>query len=278
MGKIYCIYNTMNHKKYIGQTKNNVSQRFAQHIDCAFRTYKKKNNVFYKEIVESAENVYKVFNYKILEICDDNILDEREIYYIKKEKPEYNEDYKHLILESLYGKDICKKYKNGKTITELRKEYTCRHDAIRYILTNDGIPIAKSRPSEENRKKVYLFDDYGNLIKEYSYCAELGNDIKIGRDNVRICALENEKKGYLYYKAKEHYISYLCENPYCYKIININKNVEILCKTKKAVELEIEKLIGIKTYFSRIRRKGRKKYYGYEIIELIGGDDDETLA
>lgn len=272
IGKIYMITNLLNNKKYVGKTTNCVSQRFAQHIDSAFRYYNKKRSCFYKDIVLSGENIYKDFVYEILEECEDTMLDEKELYWIESKKPEYNEMFKGKILADLYSKEVCDMYRNGYTMTEIRKKYKCRHNDIKQILLNNNIEVLKSRPKEEQRKKVYHFDKMGNLIKKYNYVAECANDLGIKQGNPRLCALNNTKKGYLYYTCSGEYFSYKEYQPYVYKIINKEKCIEILCKTKLSVEIEMEKLIGKYMGFSRLKRNGRKTIYGYEIIDLIGGD------
>ena len=70
MGVIYKITNNINGKSYIGQT-NNFERRMREHkrcvdssaIHCAIQKY-------------GADS----FTYKIIEECDDSLLNEREIY------------------------------------------------------------------------------------------------------------------------------------------------------------------------------------------------------
>ena len=142
MAKIYLIYNTKNNKKYVGQTINCVSQRFCQHIDSAFRTYKDKNNKFYEEIKDCGENVFDIFKYSILCECNDNERFDKEIEYIEKIKPEYNENFKQYFLYKIKDK-IIKEYNEGKTITELRIKYKCRHPFIANLLKSNNVKIEK---------------------------------------------------------------------------------------------------------------------------------------
>lgn len=270
MGKIYLITNIKNNMQYVGQTKNYVSQRFAQHIDNAHRSNKEKKTSFYKDIVESGENVFNDFKFEILEECDNSLLNEKEKFWIKKIKPQYNFVNKKEIIIELYSNEICKLYKEEKyNINELMQLYSLKHYDISNILKNNNIKIMKARPKEENRKKVYHFDLYGNLINEYSYTGECSQILNMSRYNIRMCCINNTKKGYLLSTCFGEYFSYIKEQPYIYKIINIDTKEEILCKTKKAVEYELEKRLNKHTYFSQIRRKGRKTFYNYEVIDLI---------
>lgn len=278
MGSIYLITNNENGMQYVGQTKNCVAQRFAQHIDSAYRYYRKKQTDFYRHIVDAGENVFNVFSYEIIENCEDSNLNEREIYWIGKLQPKYNWSHRNEFFSDAYAEDICKLYSEGHTVIEIRIMYQCRHDEITKILKDNGFEIIHSRPSERNRKKVYHFDDYGCLIKEYSYAAECAKALGAKRDNVRMCALENMKKGALRQTCCDNYVSYLDRQPYIYKLINHNTGESVLLKTKKAVELEIAKSVGKFTYFSQIRRKGRKTYYGFEIIDIQEEDNNETFS
>ena len=74
---IYCIENKLNHKKYIGQSVN-VYSRWSQH-----RTELKYNR-HDNDYLQKAWNKYGEdnFEFKLLETCSIEQLDERENYYI----------------------------------------------------------------------------------------------------------------------------------------------------------------------------------------------------
>ena len=74
-GFIYIIKNTINNKVYIGQTKVSVEIRWKEHLRHA------KNG---DQVINRAMRKYGIekFYVETLEICDINLLDEREIYYI----------------------------------------------------------------------------------------------------------------------------------------------------------------------------------------------------
>ncbi len=81
---IYKITNKVNNKMYVGQSRN-IEQRLKDHkLVC------RERNVLLKRALKKygVEN----FNYEIIEECELNKLDEREIYWISKLKPEYNLD------------------------------------------------------------------------------------------------------------------------------------------------------------------------------------------
>lgn len=76
MGYIYKITNIINNKIYIGQTRKTIEERFQAHINKA----KQHTNRY----LYDAMNKYGYDNFIPSEIeeCDDNLLDEREIYWI----------------------------------------------------------------------------------------------------------------------------------------------------------------------------------------------------
>lgn len=94
MTGIYKITNTVNNKHYIGQSKN-IFTRWKSHtralnensnesvIRMAFAKYGLRQQV-------SKSGIYGVFKFEIIEICDESKLLEREQYYIRRYKPEYN--------------------------------------------------------------------------------------------------------------------------------------------------------------------------------------------
>ena len=83
MGIIYCYTNKINGKKYVGQTIN-PEQRYNAHKS----NYQNPNNTEYNSLIHRAfrKHGFDNFTYEILvkDIDDINVLNELEIYYIKK--------------------------------------------------------------------------------------------------------------------------------------------------------------------------------------------------
>ena len=76
---IYCIENMINGRKYIGLSRN-IEQRWNEHRSKLRRG--KHANIYLQRAWDNfGENVFKFY---IVEICDSNILSEREQYYITK--------------------------------------------------------------------------------------------------------------------------------------------------------------------------------------------------
>lgn len=74
---IYKITNKLNNKSYIGQS-NNIQRRLAEHKSENYRNFH-LDKPLYKSI---SKNGIENFSFEIIEQCDENILDEREKYWI----------------------------------------------------------------------------------------------------------------------------------------------------------------------------------------------------
>lgn len=74
---IYCIENIKNNKKYIGQSVN-IKSRWSKHIS------ELNNQKHFNDYLQKSWNKYGSENFKfyVLEYCESEKLDEREIYYI----------------------------------------------------------------------------------------------------------------------------------------------------------------------------------------------------
>lgn len=79
---IYCIENLINHKKYVGLSKN-ILRRWADHRNKSINSVREDdlNKPLYMAIKKyGLEN----FSFYILEECEENFLKKREIYWIEK--------------------------------------------------------------------------------------------------------------------------------------------------------------------------------------------------
>lgn len=265
MAKIYLIYNIENGKKYVGQTTGNVAQRFCQHIDGSYRK-KESLTQFHKEMKESGEKVFEIFKYRILEECENEDRFKKEIEYISKIKPEYNEDLKVYYLLSIQNQ-IIDEYNNGKTITQIRQKYRCRHDFISNLLKTNGIKIEWSR--NQFSKKIYLFDQQGKVIKHWNGAGRCSAELGIDRSNIRLCCLKNTKYNTLYFSAEGKHFKYNQDIPKnMYEIIEIKTGTIFTFKSKEALTDFFQKKFPEKKILYGQLVRNRKTVYGYKIKKL----------
>lgn len=136
---IYCIINIKNSKKYIGSSKN-IRQRLWTHR--AELRHNKHDNAH----LQAAWNKYGEhnFDYYIIEVCAEDLLLEREQWYINTIKPDYN-------INKETQRPPCTKesrYKQSNTRKRLYAEGKLK-PTFKHITT-------------------YVYDLEGNFIKEYS--------------------------------------------------------------------------------------------------------------
>ena len=98
MGYIYKITNTINNKVYIGQTSKTIEERFAAHVRCASS---KVNRYLYDAMNHYG---YDKFSIEQIEVCEDHLLDDREIYWIAYYQST-NPDYGYNMTEGGGGGD-----------------------------------------------------------------------------------------------------------------------------------------------------------------------------
>ena len=110
---IYCIENKINHKSYIGSSKN-LYQRLLKHF--ALLRHNKHENAH----LQNAWNKYgeSSFEWSIIEICDISILTEREQYCIDLFGAEYNITRK--VERNILSKES--RIKQGETRRRLHRE------------------------------------------------------------------------------------------------------------------------------------------------------------
>lgn len=125
--------------------------------------------------------------------------------------------------------------------------------------------IKRSRPT--NCKKVYLFDDNGNIVKEWVNAGECSNDLHIDRGNIRVCCISNTKHNYLYNSAKGHHLKYTKDTPV--DMFEIEKDGIIKrFKSKNAfVDYFKKEFPDKKIVYGQLTRN-RKTVYGYKIKVL----------
>lgn len=156
-GFIYIIRNTVNSKVYIGQTKTSVEQRWREHL---------RHAQYGSQVINKAMKKYGVnkFYIETLEICDINLLDYREMYYIDlydstDKSKGYNVSIggntprfkrKTLSISNLVDLYVNKKF----TLEEIAEKYGVSRYIINTELTNAGIVIRDRHDSSSRFNKI----------------------------------------------------------------------------------------------------------------------------
>jgi group I intron endonuclease len=146
---IYCIENIINHKTYIGSSKN-IYQRLLKHFTLL------RHNKHENAHLQSAWNKYgeESFDFNILERCDEDRLNEREYFYVQhfhtNERDNgynlgYIGDYKGIVSEEARQK--MSQAQLNRWTEELREERSLQYKG-------ENNPFYGKHHSEEVRRKV----------------------------------------------------------------------------------------------------------------------------
>ena len=155
--KIYLITNICNDKKYVGQTKLDLQDRFNQHIRLGCR---ENNRLINEAIIEYGKRNFKI---ELIEEIDDSLAAEIESFYIKKYLSHYKDgngynmryETSNVFEKNYYGVD--------KTIVE--------NNIKNGNAWNKGISISSETKQKVSQTKKHRFEhglykNYGHLHTE----------------------------------------------------------------------------------------------------------------
>ena len=159
-GFIYKITNTINGKSYIGQTIQNVKERFYQH--CATKCSKAVSNMaIHRAIKKYGKSNFTV---EVIEEIDSANLNDRERYWIK-----YYNSYNNGYNSTKGGQDGCKpfkgldvesiikEYNTGKSLRTLGTIFKVDKQTIKDLLIRHNVELRTTRTyklSQKDRDKV----------------------------------------------------------------------------------------------------------------------------
>ena len=159
-GFIYKITNKVNGKSYIGQTIQNVKERFYQH--CAIKCSQAVLNM----AIHRAINKYGKSNFtiEVIEEVESTNLNDRERYWIKYYNS-YNNGYnstkggqdKIKMFKNLDAESIIKEYKSGKSLREIGRNFKVDKQTIKDLLVRNNIKLRTTRTyklSQEDREEI----------------------------------------------------------------------------------------------------------------------------
>lgn len=177
MGYIYKITNQINNKCYIGQTTRNVEIRWNEHIRKANTL---KQNETYAIHYALAKYGIQNFTFKIIDQCPNELLDEKETYWIKF----YNSFYDGYNLTKGGKTTKNTHYQNhDNLIIQLYQNecFTCRQIADKLSMNKNYIGRILTKyniPHNENlNKNMKEFQKYGNSFnKKIVQCINLNDN------------------------------------------------------------------------------------------------------
>lgn len=202
MGYIYKITNLINNKIYVGQTRFTINKRFQQHI---YQAGKRQHSFpLYR-----AMQKYGVENFIIEpleEIQDETLLNEREIYWIKKldsyikNNKGYNSTYGgegNPIIDKL---EVFLLWDQGLSVQEIANQLNHDRSSIRNILqTYEKYSIDQSNKrgdlaQAKNRfKKIEQYSLSGEYLATYYNMTEAERQTKVSHKNIWGAANHKQK-------------------------------------------------------------------------------------
>ena len=183
-GFIYKITNKINGKSYIGQTIQNVKERFYQH--CATKCSQAILNM----AIHKAINKYGKSNFtiEVIEEVESTNLNDRERYWIKY-YDSYNNGYNSTeggqdgikLFKNLDTESIVREYKSGKSLREIGRLFNVDKQTIKDLLVRNNINLRTTRTYKLSQK------DREDIIK----------DLSLGLSRKEIISKWHISKGYL---------------------------------------------------------------------------------
>jgi group I intron endonuclease len=199
MPAIYEFVNNINQKVYVGQTID-YSHRIRSH---KFNLTQNKNTPFYNALLKYG---WENFSINIIEECEENELNNKEIYWIKKKNSLYPNGYNLLEggSQSRHTDYTKQKISNGRKGIKFSESHieNLRKSHLGYIMpeeqkkkisnSNKGKVISqetkrKLKYNQPHRKEVGRFDIEGNLIIKYESIMDASISLDCSPGNISEC-------------------------------------------------------------------------------------------
>lgn len=213
MGIIYRIRHKESGRLYIGQTIYGTKRRFTQHVNSAYKV----NSHCYNAHLQKAIRKYgaDAFEIEVVERCDNELLDERECYWISyydTVNSGFNMAYGGSGTPRYNSRDVLEAWNSGMNVGTIAQNLGMSDRTVSVHLRNMGITRedTRKRAYESIKEKVYKYDIDGNYIEEYPSSADAQK--ALGKGGIQF-AIDNPERtycGFLWSKRKEEHI-----HPYC---------------------------------------------------------------
>lgn len=194
IGYIYKIVNNINNKVYVGKTSRTIEIRWQEHRK---NFYKLQDNM----VIHKAMFKYgpEAFNIKEIESCDDEIIDEREKYWI-----EYYNSYKNGYNSTLGGegaiqvnyKDVLVLWEERLTLQQISEKIEVDRHTISKILKIYNVS-EKEIFRRGIGRPIIQYDLKGNFLNRYDSITDAANSLK--KENIsaiRNCCMRRIKSAY----------------------------------------------------------------------------------
>lgn len=228
IGTIYIITNKVNSKVYIGQTIQNIKNRFEQH---KINSTKNNCNKFYNAIRNIGIDKFNI------DILEDNIklkdLNDKERYYINKYNSIENgyntlmPDNRKITVADIdkYADKIIEDFYNSVAIVDIAIKYNVATITIYRFIERYELKREKCNTKYKGKKGVYCFNEDGTFFKYFeSLSSALEYTISIGYSGNRGQFYQNIKHacniGCIAYNKRWSYSNKLVKNS---KYISLDK-------------------------------------------------------
>lgn len=283
MGYIYKITNSINDKVYVGQTIRPIEKRFVQHINDS-RKYKEKSNIK----LYNAMNKYGTdkFEIELLEECDKEVLNEREIYWI-----DFLDSFKNGYNSTGGGKgrlrdddeSVMDLWDKGSIVSEIVKATGHSQEYVIQVLDRHGVhqnernQRAYKSQSSKVKVPVYQYDLDGNYVGEYAsiWDAEKETGINHGCINGVLCNAHYSAGYYQWRRYKADNIG-KCPHKFCGTAKKVHKYTfdgDYVCSydsiTKASVAVGLKSILPIRRACKDKNRVSAGHRWSYEKVDKL---------
>ena len=175
-GYIYCITNDINNKQYVGKTTDSIDKRFKEHLNDATKE-RCQNRPLYRAINKYGKEHFSI---KLLEECDLQDLELKEIYWINQlntysygYNATHGGDGKQLYDYSIFIQD----FNNGMSIRDIANKFQCDTDTVSNAISKAGLNTNLNRNKKHSHMIQQLTLD-GTIIQNFNSCREAARYIK----------------------------------------------------------------------------------------------------
>lgn len=183
MGFIYKVTNNINGNVYVGQTKKTIHKRWCEHLN----NREKHDFAFYRALRKYPEEVFEV---EKLEEVPNEMLDDREMYWIKH-YDSYDNGYNSTLGGSggkITDSDAIRAdWKKGYSVLEIAERNDCCAGTVTSVLHQDESYTeleSRKRAQRSRQRKVAMYDLEGRPVQIYDSIGDAAKDKGCRRNDI----------------------------------------------------------------------------------------------